>query len=101
MLAAISPMIVWATYFVLVYAVQGIGCDRGWDRIGWLGSNALTVTLLALTVAALAAIGMLGARAWSRRVGFEGRVMGVLAVVAAIATVYVALPTMMLEPCAR
>lgn len=99
MLAAISPMITWAVYFVVVYSLQGLGCVRGWDRIGALGTNLLTLTLLALSVAALGVIASQGARAWSRRATFEGRLMGALAVLAAIATVLNVLPVMLLEPC--
>ncbi|MEX0900131.1 MAG: hypothetical protein WD081_05515 [Gammaproteobacteria bacterium] len=99
MLAAITPMITWAVYFVVVYAVQGLGCDQAWNRSLLLGTNALTLTLVVLTVAALALITWQGARAWPRRSGFQGRVAFALAVLAVLATAFTGIPIVMLEPC--
>ena len=94
MLAAISPMIVWAVYFVTAYSVQGLGCARGWS------DGTTTGALLALSVVALAVVAGQGVRAWSKRAEFDGRVGFVLAVLAGIAIVLNALPIVMLEPCA-
>lgn len=99
MLGAISPMITWAVYFVVVYAVQGVGCDQAWNRNLLLGTNALTLALIVVTVIALALIGWQGARAWPRRADFHGRVALTLAVLAALATTFTVIPIIMLEPC--
>ena len=93
MLAAISPMIVWAVFFATVYSVQGLGCARGWDP------GVLTGALLGLSAVALAFVVGQGVRAWPRRESFYARVMGLLAVLAAIAVVLTALPVVMLDPC--
>jgi hypothetical protein len=100
MLAAIAPMITWAVYFVAVYAVQGIGCDQAWNRSLLLGTNALTLALVVLTVAAFAAVAWQGARAWPHRSGFHGRVALALAGLALLAIAFTGIPIVMLEPCA-
>ena len=100
MLAAIGPMITWAVYFAVVYAMQGVGCDQAWNRNLLLGTNALTLVLVALTIAALAAIAWQGARAWPHRANFHGRVALALAVFAVLATAFTGIPIVMLEPCA-
>lgn len=99
MLGAISPMIIWAVYFVLVYSIQGVGCDQAWNRSLLLGTNALTLTLVVLTTAALVLIVWQGARAWPRRSGFHGRVALVLSLLAGLATAFIGIPIVMLEPC--
>ena len=100
MFAAISPMIVWAVYFVTLYALQGLGCDQAWHRLLLGGTNSLTVVLAALTAVTLAVLAAQAATAWPRRAAFEGRVLFALAVFAAIATAYAGIPVVMLEPCA-
>ncbi len=100
MLSAIFPMITWALYFVVVYAVQGIGCDQAWNRNLLLGTNALTLALVVLTVIALALIAWQGARAWPARADFRGRVTIALVVLATLATAFTGIPILMLEPCA-
>lgn len=99
MLAAILPMITWAVYFVVAYSAQGVGCDQAWNRTLLLGTNALTLALVALMVAALALIAWQGARAWPHRAGFHGRVTLVLAALALLATAFTGIPIVMLEPC--
>src|SRR5690606_8626704 len=50
----ISPMIVWALYFAVVYSLTGIGCEQGWhrERVLLLG-NRLTATMAVGTALAL------------------------------------------------
>lgn len=113
---AVSGPIVWAVWFVVVYALTGIGCDAAWNERAVPGGNLLSLTMLASTVLALALIGWCARRGyvgWRRgreetaagleaqqRLRFLGLVMLVLAVLAAIGTVLVALPILMLDPCA-
>lgn len=115
LLGMISPMIVWAAYFVSIYALQGLGCAEGWQLRPLLGSNRLTVSLSVLSVIALAAIAWTGWRGWVglqrgrageaagqdavQRLRFFGLVMLALAVLAFISTLLVALPVVMLAPC--
>ena len=94
MLAAISPMIVWAVYFVTLYALQGLGCELAWPP------NTLTLAFALLTGVTLVVLGAQARTAWPRRAAFHGRVQLALAVFALIATAYAAIPVLMLEPCA-
>lgn len=94
----------------------GIGCDAGWHDIELAGSNALSFVMLLSTALALALIcwcAIHGYRGWRRgtrcetsgeearhRMRFMGLTMMVLSVLAAVGTVMIAIPILMLEPCA-
>lgn len=112
LLGAISGMVVWAAYFLVVYVAQAIGCDLGWGRVPVAGTNALTVTLAAVTLLSLALIawtawiGWTGVRAARRteseadyRRRFLALTMLAVSVLAFIATAMVGLPILMLHPC--
>lgn len=116
LLGVISGMIVWALWFVTVYALGGIGCDEGWNHIDVPGGNALSLAMLLSTAVALLLIAwcaLRGHQGWRRgvearvsgqeaqqRMQFMGLIMLVLSVLAAIGTIMVAIPILMLEPCA-
>lgn len=116
LLGVISGMIVWALWFVGVYALGGIGCDEGWNDIAVPGGNALSLAMLLTTVLALLLIAWCawrGYQGWRRgadarvsgqeaqqRMRFMGLAMLVLSMIAAAGTVMVAIPILMLEPCA-
>lgn len=115
---AISGMIVWALWFVLVYALTGVGCRAGWNHLPLaFGINLLTGLMVLSALAALALIGWLGwmgyaawrqAQASASRGGqdalqrqrFMGMTMAWLSVIAALGTLLTALPMLMLAPCA-
>lgn len=111
---SISGMVVWAVWFVVVYALTGIGCDAGWQHRSVAGGNLLTLAMLASTVVALSLIGVCawrghtGWRASQNAVGASARertrftalMMLVLSLVAGIGTVMIAIPILMLSPCA-
>lgn len=113
----ISAMIVWAVWFVIVYALTGIGCRAGWNAVLLPIGNLLSLLMLASTVLALGLIGWCARRgyvAWRstgpagagvgreimQRQRFLGLAMFVLALLAGIGTLLVALPIVMLDPCA-
>jgi len=113
-LAAISPMIAWAIYFVAIYALQGLGCTAGWDALSLAGSNILTLSLAALSLVTLGVIIVMGYRGLkqrgaaasglagrdvAQRARFLGLVRVVLAAVAFIATLMNAAPLLVLAPC--
>jgi hypothetical protein len=116
LLGVISGMIVWAIWFVIVYSLVGVGCDEGWNTIDVPGGNALSLAMLLSTAVALLLIwwsAVRGYQGWRRgveervpgqeaqqRMRFMGLTMLVLSVMAAIGTVMVAIPILMLEPCA-
>jgi hypothetical protein len=112
----VSGLVVWAVWFVAVYALAGLGCERGWNERSALGGNMLSVTLLGATAVALAVIGWCAVRGYTgwrsergrrasgqearNRARFMGFVMFVLSLIAVLATVMVAIPMLMLDPCA-
>ena len=116
LLGVISGIIVWALWFVTVYALSGLGCDEGWNEIDVPGGNALSLAMLLSTLIALLLIvwcGLRGYQGWRRgaeggapgqeaqqRMQFMGLAKLVLSVLAAIGTVMVAAPIFMLKPCA-
>jgi hypothetical protein len=61
---AVASLVVWSLHFVAVYALVGVGCDRGWHLAPLAGGNALTFWLLAATVPALALIAWVGWIGW-------------------------------------
>jgi len=113
---SISSMVVWAVWFTVVYSLSGIGCEAGWQHRAVPGGNLLSVVMLATTVVALGLIGWIGWRGWRgwRRhaeaaapggrspdqAPFTSMMMVVLAGVSAIGTILVAIPILMLSPCA-
>lgn len=115
-IGVISGMIVWAAWFVVVYGLTGVGCDAGWQQRAVPGGNLLSLLMLLATLVALAMIGWSawrGLRGWKhgndpavpgaekqQRLRFMGLVMGVLSLMAAGGTVMIAIPILMLDPCA-
>lgn len=116
LLGVISAMMIWALWFVTVYALGGIGCDAGWNDIPVPGGNALSLVMLLSTALALALMcwcAIVGYRGWRRssggevegqearrRMHFMGLAMLVLSIIAAISTLMIAISILMLEPCA-
>ena len=110
----VAAMIVWVAWFVLAYALTGVGCRAGWNHAGSGGLNLLTVLLVLSAVLALALIGWCGWRGhviWrgaaaargqdaTQRTRFIGMATALLAGIAAIGTVFTAIPMLMLDPCA-
>lgn len=109
-----APMAVWALHLLAVYSLQGLACAEGWQRTRVAGLEAVTWWLLLLTVLALAAIAWLGARArhaWrvektapeddvpARRRRFTAAATAILAVIAAIAVTFTAMPVPLLATC--
>jgi hypothetical protein len=117
LVGVISGMIVWAVWFVVVYALTGVGCDAGWQHRSLPGGgNQLSLLMLLSTAVALLLIGWCawrGYQAWKasresgraglenlQRLRFMGLLMLVLSLLAGIGTLMIAVPILMLEPCA-
>jgi len=114
----ISGMIVWAVWFVTVYALTGVGCKAGWNQILLpVGGNLLSALMVISAVVALGLIGWcgrIGYAAWRKagkgeaprgqdaiqRQRFMAMAMVLLSVLAAIGTLFAILPMVMLDPCA-
>ncbi len=70
----LCPPVVWFVWFVLLYSVQGAGCELGLDRAAWLGTSVLRIVLGAMTVAAAGGIAVVGG--WAFIEWRELRVVG-------------------------
>lgn len=117
LVGVVSAMMVWALWFVIVYGLTSVGCAARWNQRAVPGGNLLTVLLLATAIVALALIARsawVGYCAWrttpetrlaageeaGRRQAFMGLLMLVLSLLAGAATLMIALPILMLDPCA-
>jgi hypothetical protein len=114
LLGSVSGLIVWAVHFAAVYSLVGVGCEQQWHRIPLMGTNRLTLLLIAVTLPALALIAWIGRRGWlshrnaarggaaredSERWRFLSRVTLAIAVLAFLSTLMTSVPIMMLPPC--
>lgn len=117
LLGVISPLIVWAVWFVFVYGLTGVGCDAAWDEVALPAGNALSLLML---ISALLALGLIGGCAWrgygswrgnrsvadtrDREAMQRGRFLGLMmllaSLLAAIGILLGSLPIFMLDPCA-
>lgn len=112
----LSTPIIWAIYFVLIYSLQGIACAGGLEG-SVAGIGTLTLNIVAATVIALAGQAILGFwmyRAWQSlqrnaelksseplmRASFLALVGWLNAILFFVATVWIGIPALMLDPCA-
>jgi hypothetical protein len=104
MLQMLTGPVIWFAHFVLLYGAEALICTPPLARPG-----AMTWFTIAATLAALAALGMFAAMAMRRPaagsrdhsdVGFLRAASLLLALLSAIAMVWVALPTAILPVCA-
>ncbi|TXK62324.1 hypothetical protein [Alkalisalibacterium limincola] len=115
LVGVITAMIIWAAWFVLVYALTGVGCDAGWHTRRFAGINHLSLWMLASTAVAVALMAWCAWRGWvgwrennpsgdgreaGQRQRFLGMVMLILALLAIAGTLMIALPILLLDPCA-
>jgi hypothetical protein len=56
----LATPVLWFAWFIALYSTQGAGCAIGMHDAGILGMSALRFTLAALTLAAAAAIAIVG-----------------------------------------
>ncbi len=48
LLRAVSGLIVWAMAFSSLYALQGLACALGWDRVAFAGVSVVRLGLVVL-----------------------------------------------------
>lgn len=105
--------VIWAVHFAVSYAATAIVCARFAGPADQLGT--LRGVIAGLTVLALAAIAVIGARSWiswdlidnsdyeaaraESRHAFLGHISFLLSIVSAIGVVFVALPIVVLATC--
>ena len=96
---ATAGLWLWAFAFLLLYALHGIGCARGWDGVSLLGGTmfrwAMVVTWLCLASCS-GAIFLCTKRApngLERKLGITSSVVGF------VATLFVGSPTALTSAC--
>lgn len=117
-----APMGVWAVHFIVVYGLTGLACADAWAARHWLGVRLFAWALLLATALALGLIAALGWRARRARQRFASmldaadaadakacrelarqcfaaRVTVKLAVLAAVAVAFTAVPVLVLPDC--
>lgn len=115
LVGTVSSLLVWAVYFVAAYVFLSIGCASGLSRVRVLGVDAVQLTLLLMTLVALALIAWIAVasvRAGRRtrpRVSAEPRVAErrrfmsrtavLLAGLAFVATLWMGVSILVLAPC--
>ncbi|KFN45303.1 hypothetical protein [Arenimonas composti] len=122
LLGIAAPMALWALHFVTVYSLAGLACARGWDRRAALGLPLVSWWMLLATVLALLLIALLGLRAhrrWRRAIAaapaassvdadadvarrhrFSAAATALVALLAAVAVLFTAVPVALLPLCA-
>lgn len=97
-------LIIWSAWFVLMYSVLSLGCefaipDHTVDSFNWLN-----LLLFLFTIATTALLGHLAVRCWRATTPpgdkrFITRVAAGLYLAAAVSTLAIGLPTLVLPPC--
>lgn len=110
-LGAVAGMVVWAVHFGAVYGVNAVACARGFAGRAVLGLPLVPLLVLGASALALGAVAVVGVRAWRRlHAGLSGEdgeyepqftvwMSAAVALLAALAIVWEAVPVLMLRPC--
>lgn len=108
---AVAGLVVWAVHFGVVYGASAIACERGLAGRTLLGQPLVPALVLGATALALAAVALVGLRAWRRLehglAGQEGEdeprfmvwLAAAIALLAALAIVWEGLPVLLIRPC--
>lgn len=97
-------LLIWCIWFVLIYSVLSLGCafalpENTLSPINWLNGIMLLLTLIITALLAGLANYCWRARAAPGNPHFTARLAAGLYLVAAIATLAVGLPVLVLPPC--
>lgn len=99
-----SGPLIWAAHFLAIYGFAGLACARRLQYAEWLGIGVVTWAVGALTLAAVAAVLLPGARADYRQtprdsagfIRWTGAALGLLSV---LAIAWEALPVLLVPAC--
>lgn len=115
LIGMVGSFVVWSVYFAAVYSLQAVTCIRGLHGARIAGFDVVTAGLLAITAVTLMIVAYLGWRSMrlarlflpdegeapgASRADFMALTSALLAGLAFIATLWVALPMLLLPPCA-
>lgn len=97
-------LIIWSLWFVLIYSVLSIACAFLIPENTLRSFNGLNGLLLLLTLVTTVLLGLLALRCWRAATPpgdkhFIARVAAGLYLVAAVSTLAVGLPVLVLPPC--
>lgn len=101
LLGATGGLLLWASSFVVLYALLSLGCEAGWHTRPLAGTNLLTGVLVGAWLVHVLALATLWKwlGGWPQD-GPQPRLARVLAAVALAATVWTGWPVLALPPCA-
>lgn len=116
MTGLLTPPVLWAVYFVLIYSLHGVACAGGFPS-EFAGVDTLVLIVAVAMVITAVAQGVLGLwlyRSWKRigrqqdirgsdellRARFLSYVGWLNAILFFVATLWIGIPALMLEPCA-
>lgn len=71
--AAAAGLVAWAAQFTIIYGVTAVVCGRGYGHVSFLGVGLVPLTIVVATVLALAATGLVLARAFKEQRGMDDR----------------------------
>lgn len=99
-----GPMI-WAAHFLAIYGFAGLACARRMQDSEWLGVGVVNWVVAAVTLAAVAAVLLLWARADYKQtprdsagfIRWTGAALGMLSI---LAIVWDAMPALLIPQCA-
>lgn len=97
-------LIIWSMWFVLVYAALSLGCafavpENALSPFNWLNGLLLVITLVTTLCLAFFAVRYWRVPAPTGNARFIARVAAAVYLAAAIATLAVGLPILVLPPC--
>lgn len=112
----IGSFVIWAIYFLVIYAFLSVGCEKGSPEAELYGVNVLTLALVAITVSTLAliaAVGLTGVVRWRAAADddrneqatdqIQNRFTALLGMMASglalLSTIWVGFPVLLLQPC--
>lgn len=110
------PPVIWAVYFVGVYAWQGLACGTALNSAELAGVNLVRLGLILIWIVALGLMLITGLRAWrigqvlshdpenpsdkiAERMLFMRWLSLLLSGLFLVAVIWIGLPTLMLDPC--
>ncbi|MFL9824204.1 hypothetical protein [Rhodoplanes sp. SY1] len=105
LLLLVAGFVIWSSAFVLLYALQSIGCAAGWERPTVAGTSLLRALLVLLWTAHVGALVALLIYTWRRRPGgaevarFAHRVAIGTSMVALVATLWTGAPIVAASMC--
>lgn len=111
----LTPPILWALYFVLIYSLHGMVCVGGLEN-ALIGKGSLAMLLVVVTLLAMALHAGVGVWAWrlwlrinrhappepsemQQRARFFAAATAANAGLFLVATLWIGLPALILEPC--